>query len=250
MRIPAASVVRPAWNDAPVPSVQPVRPRASEPASVLQLSARAKAEGQRSKPNAEFTLPGSAEEPGALDASGERARAAGSQEQDELSSEDQKVVEELERRDQEVRTHEQAHKTAGGRYAGAIHLDYQVGPDGARYAVGGHVPIDVAPMKGDPEGTLRKMDIVIRAALAPADPSGADRQIAAQAAGQAAQARADLAKERLEKTTQEEPSEAAADTEAPPPKVKPEPTASSAVPEAATGARSEANARRSLESTS
>ena len=96
-------------------------------------------------------------------------------------------------RDQEVRTHEQAHAAVGGRYTGAPSYTYERGPDGKRYAVGGEVGIDASPIPNDPEATLRKMEVVIRAALAPAEPSAQDRQVAAQAQAQMAEARAELA---------------------------------------------------------
>lgn len=98
-------------------------------------------------------------------------------------------------RDQEVRTHEQAHAAVGGRYAGAPTYTYERGPDGKRYAVGGEVGIDASPIPNDPEATLRKMEVVIRAALAPAEPSAQDRQVAAQAQAQMAEARAQLAQQ-------------------------------------------------------
>lgn len=98
-------------------------------------------------------------------------------------------------RDQEVRTHEQAHAAVGGRYAGAPSYTYERGPDGKRYAVGGEVGIDTSPIPSDPEATLRKMEVVIRAALAPAEPSAQDRQVAAQAQAQMAEARAQLAQQ-------------------------------------------------------
>ena len=103
---------------------------------------------------------------------------------------------ELKRRDREVRTHEQAHKASGGAYTGSIRLSYQMGPDGKRYAVEGSVPIDVSPVPGDPAATLRKMEVVHRAANAPASPSSADRAVAAQAQRATQQARAQMAAER------------------------------------------------------
>jgi len=106
-----------------------------------------------------------------------------------LTDEEQAQVDELKARDREVRTHEQAHKSAGGQYAGAISYQYQRGPDGRRYAVGGSVPIDVSPVPDDPPATIRKMQQVRRAALAPAEPSSADRQVAAQASRTESQAR-------------------------------------------------------------
>jgi hypothetical protein len=113
-----------------------------------------------------------------------------------LSDEEQRELDEMKRRDREVRTHEQAHKASGGAYTGAMRLTYQMGPDGKRYAVEGSVPIDVSPVAGDPAATLRKMEVVARAANAPASPSGADRAVAAQAARAMQQARAQLAAER------------------------------------------------------
>jgi hypothetical protein len=113
-----------------------------------------------------------------------------------LSDEEQQELDELKRRDREVRTHEQAHKAAGGAYTGSMRLNFQMGPDGKRYAVEGSVPIDVSPVAGDPAATLRKMEVVARAANAPASPSGADRAVAAQASRAMQQARAQLAAER------------------------------------------------------
>lgn len=117
----------------------------------------------------------------------------------QLSDDERRQLEELRRRDREVRTHEQAHKTAAGQHAGSVHYEYESGPDGRRYAVSGSVPIDAAPVAGDPEATLRKMETVRRAATAPANPSGADRQVAAHAAQLAQRARAELAAERYGK---------------------------------------------------
>jgi SprA family protein len=122
--------------------------------------------------------------------------SAAASESEEPTEEDQAALDQLKRRDREVRTHEQAHKAAGGAHAGSMRLSYQMGPDGKRYAVEGSVPIDVSPVAGDPAATLRKMEVVSRAANAPASPSGADRAVAAQAARMAQQARAQIAAER------------------------------------------------------
>lgn len=114
---------------------------------------------------------------------------------EELSEEEQKQVAELRQRDAEVRAHEAAHRAAGGQHAGGVSYTFQTGPDGKRYAVGGEVPIDVSPVKGDPEATIRKMQQVRQAALAPAQPSSADRQVAAKAAQLEQKARAELAEQ-------------------------------------------------------
>lgn len=109
-----------------------------------------------------------------------------------------RMIAKLKARDREVRTHEAAHATVGGPHAGHPSYTYQTGPDGMRYAIGGEVPIDVSPVRGDPEATIAKMEQVKAAALAPAEPSGADRKIAALAEAQRAQAMADLAALRAE----------------------------------------------------
>ncbi len=118
----------------------------------------------------------------------------------ELTDEEKAVVQELKARDREVRSHERAHKAVGGPHAGAISYVFQAGPDGQRYAVGGEVPIDVSSEKS-PEATIQKMNTVISAALAPADPSGQDQAVARAAQAQRNQAIAEL---RAQKTDERE----------------------------------------------
>lgn len=119
-------------------------------------------------------------------------------EQGELTTEQEQVVREMKARDAEVRAHEMAHVAAGGAHVtSGPTYSYQSGPDGRRYAVGGEVGIDTSP-EDDPQATIMKMMQVRAAALAPAEPSGADRAVAASAAQTAAQARAELAQERME----------------------------------------------------
>ncbi|TKA91281.1 hypothetical protein FAZ79_01730 [Guyparkeria sp. SB14A] len=98
-----------------------------------------------------------------------------------MSNEEQRVLAELKARDQEVRAHENAHRAAGGDLVRGGSYDYQQGPDGKRYAIGGDVQIDTTPVAGDPRATAEKMAQVIRAALAPAEPSPTDLAVAAQA---------------------------------------------------------------------
>lgn len=108
---------------------------------------------------------------------------------DGLTEDERQKVQELRRRDREVRAHEQAHKTAGGGLAGQPQFQTVRGPDGRSYAVGGEVSIDTSPVPNNPDATIRKMEIVKRAALAPAQPSAADRQVAADANRKIQQAR-------------------------------------------------------------
>lgn len=117
----------------------------------------------------------------------------------ELSEAEQKQVRELKARDREVRAHEQAHLTAAGSLArGGPSFEYQRGPDGQNYAVGGEVQVDTSPAQGDPQATILKAQKVRRAALAPAQPSGQDLAIAAQATAMETRARMEIAQQKLE----------------------------------------------------
>jgi hypothetical protein len=118
---------------------------------------------------------------------------------EELTAEEQAEVDELKQRDREVRQHEAAHLAAAGQYArGGATYSMKTGPDGNQYAVGGEVQIDTSPVKGDPEATIAKMQVVRAAALAPAEPSTQDRKIAAQADAEIRKAQAELARSRAQ----------------------------------------------------
>ncbi len=109
-----------------------------------------------------------------------------------LTPAEEQVVQQLQKRDREVKTHEMAHLASAGQYArGGPTYTYQQGPDGQRYAIGGEVPIDISKEK-TPEQTIQKMEVVRNAAMAPAQPSSADRSIAAAAAAMEAQARQEI----------------------------------------------------------
>ena len=93
----------------------------------------------------------------------------------------QQQVAQLKAIEMKVKAHEAAHKAAGGSMTGPISYSYTRGPDGKSYVTGGEVPISVSPGK-TPQETISKMQQVIQAALAPADPSPQDRAVAGQAA--------------------------------------------------------------------
>lgn len=115
-----------------------------------------------------------------------------------LSEEEQAEVKELKKIDAKVKRHEQAHlAAAAGLSARGPFYQYKSGPDGKRYAVGGEVRIDNSPEK-DPQETIRKMQRVRAAALAPADPSPQDRNVASKASRTESKARQELAKEKIE----------------------------------------------------
>ncbi len=119
-----------------------------------------------------------------------------------LTEEEEKQVRELSQRDREVRTHEAAHKAVAGQYAkGSPTYEYQSGPDGKNYAVGGEVQIDTSTVRDDPEASLQKANRIQAAATAPADPSSQDRAVAAQAVAMAANAQAEIAESRSNNTS-------------------------------------------------
>jgi len=99
----------------------------------------------------------------------------------EQIAEQERVITQLEQRDQEVRTHEAAHAAVGGSHAGSPTYSYEQGPDGKKYVVDGEVSVDVSVVSGDPQATIAKMQQVHAAALAPANPSAQDRRVASTA---------------------------------------------------------------------
>ncbi|MCE1253191.1 MAG: hypothetical protein LWX83_06530 [Anaerolineae bacterium] len=114
----------------------------------------------------------------------------------ELTDKQESEVRQLQQIDREVRAHEQAHLAAGGNLVrGGATYEYQTGPDGKRYAVGGEVQIDISAVNGDPEATIEKARQIRQAALAPADPSSQDRAVAAQATRMEITARQELTQE-------------------------------------------------------
>lgn len=104
----------------------------------------------------------------------------------------ERIINELQRRDKEVRSHELAHAAVGGSFTGAPHYSFKTGPDGQKYAVGGEVSVDLSTIAGNPTATIAKMQKVHAAALAPANPSVQDTQVAASAIKIILQAQSEL----------------------------------------------------------
>lgn len=181
---------------------QPSDPSSGD-AGTGQASAQAEAPPQDARANASAA---------ASSGDSDAAAAASEEEdpdQDGLTEEEEDQVEKLKQRDREVRAHEQAHARVGGPYAGAPSYTFQQGPDGGRYAIGGEVQIDTSP-ESEPEATVRKMQIVIRAALAPAEPSSQDLRVAQLARSQLQEAQSQARAEAAAELRGEE--EGAADT--------------------------------------
>ncbi|QYJ87743.1 hypothetical protein K0I73_08725 [Shewanella mesophila] len=111
---------------------------------------------------------------------------------------EQAQLEQLSKRDAEVRAHEQAHANVGGNFARSPSLTYEQGSDGKRYAVDGEVSIDISAVPNDPLATLNKMKQVYAAAMAPVNPSMADIRVASEALRKMNEAKSQLAAERVE----------------------------------------------------
>ncbi|WKE66873.1 putative metalloprotease CJM1_0395 family protein [Gallaecimonas kandeliae] len=110
-----------------------------------------------------------------------------------LNEQQLKALQDLKARDREVRTHEQAHASAAGPYAQGVHLQYKRGADGNSYAVEGETSVDTSPVSGDPLATLAKARTILKAALAPAQPSAQDQKVAAEAQQMIIEAQAAIA---------------------------------------------------------
>ncbi|MEX2618214.1 MAG: putative metalloprotease CJM1_0395 family protein [Alphaproteobacteria bacterium] len=192
-------------NAIAIPQTAPLRGAAggkylAPPEAEAQVASRAVAAFQPGPPVSRLapqSVPEIQEEAAAEDAADEQAGASAEDEQG-LTEADRRKIERLKQRDRLVREHERAHATAGGAIAGPPSFTFVTGPDGKQYAVGGEVSIDVSPVAGNPQATIRKMEQVKRAALAPANPSGQDRRVASQADAAIVKAKQELAEERRE----------------------------------------------------
>lgn len=95
----------------------------------------------------------------------------------------------------DIFVHESAHKAAGGPLAGAIIIE--TNEDGI--PVGGHVAIMMPVLDVEnPQKTINDANTVVRAAMAPADPSDQDFRVAAQARNIRSQAEDVKQKKRLD----------------------------------------------------
>lgn len=113
-----------------------------------------------------------------------------------LTSEQQQQVRELQRIDQNVRAHEQAHLSAGqGVVTSGASFTYTYGPDNKQYAVAGEVGIDTSAER-EPQANIDKGLRIQAAALAPRDPSPQDYQVAAVGSRLVGQGQSDLVVQR------------------------------------------------------
>lgn len=144
-----------------------------------------------------------------VSASDEEKSAAQKREEQQYEQAVNQQIQKLQSRDREVRAHEAAHVAAGGQYvSGGPTFTYQRGPNGRYYAIGGEVQLDVTAVPSDPESTLDKAETIHRAALAPAQPSPQDLQVASNAALLASRARVEIAIQQREQTQAQQQSRA------------------------------------------
>lgn len=158
--------------------------------SQAQGQSQVQGQGQETQTKGQESKPSSSQTPKGIDGQ-------------ELTEEEQQKVKEMKERHEEVRVHENAHKSAGGQYAAAPTYTYETGPDGKRYITDGEVSIDIGEEK-DPQATIEKMQIVKRAAMAPAEPSGQDRKVYQEANQKEAAARQELAEDKKEEAKEKQ----------------------------------------------
>jgi len=99
----------------------------------------------------------------------------------ELDAGDKELIQRLQQRDREVHLEEQTHVSVAGKYArGAPSYNYQMGPDGRMYAVGGRVAVDTGSTGNSAEDQIKSRTLRA-AALGVANPSTADAMVAMHA---------------------------------------------------------------------
>ena len=107
----------------------------------------------------------------------------------------------LKSREKAVQQHEAAHLLAGSGITSGLSYTYQQGSDGASYAIGGEVTLNMQE-GSTPEETIQRAQKMRAAALAPSSPSAQDQDLAMMAMKMEASAReerADKQKEAQEK---------------------------------------------------
>lgn len=185
-------------------------PAAPTPSAAEQGVANGDEQGTSYQPNTDQVITSAEKHPSSKEANESNNSIENSTEQSPTSKEDknnntpfsgkqksqhlaeQQQISALQKRDQEVRTHELAHTAVGGLVTGAPSFSFQRGPDGKDYAVSGEVSVDLSTVAGDPRATIAKMKKVHAAALAPIAPSAQDKQVAAAAAQTIAAAQSEI----------------------------------------------------------
>ncbi len=104
-----------------------------------------------------------------------------SSDDENLSEEEEKELEKMQKREDEVIKHEQAHKSAaGGLSVTRAQYEYVQGTDGKMYVKDGEVELKVKE-EDDPQKNKENAEQLKRAALAPEEPSAQDMKVAQEA---------------------------------------------------------------------
>ncbi len=181
------------------PSVDKVRP-IGRSLPVQPLPARRVKWAHREGFRRSRSSPSSERDVSAVQKTGRQAQMAG-----RIQSGNLLAVERLSIIDATVRSHEHAHLVLLGPYARAgPQYSYIILPDGKRFAVGGSVSVDLKPVPGNPEASIRKAKAVQRAAHAPMQPSSADMHVAAEACRLEMQAKRELGRMEAEQEAEKE----------------------------------------------
>lgn len=145
----------------------------------------------------------STEQNSTTEKSSEEKTDTSNQVQPTLTPEQKQELAELKARDTEVKTHEQAHlAAASGLSASAPSYEYETGPDGNKYAVGGEVSISFTK-SSDPKENIAKAQTMKAAALAPAQPSSQDLAVARRATSIILDAQQELIREQQVKMAEQ-----------------------------------------------
>lgn len=95
--------------------------------------------------------------------------------QDAAAQARQAEVARLRGQERDVRRHQVFKAAVGGAYVSAASYQFDIGPDGHRYIVGGESPLDLSPVENNPRATIQKMQRVRAAATLGIRPTRADR---------------------------------------------------------------------------
>lgn len=97
-----------------------------------------------------------------------------------LDSRNKQTISSLSKEEVRTRLKGQIHLTAGKQYLGLPKYNFKMGVDGNQYAVSVSMNVNATPINENPIATITKMQGIYNAALAPANPSFDDVQIALQ----------------------------------------------------------------------
>ena len=87
----------------------------------------------------------------------------------------QAEVARLRGQERDVRRQQVVKAAVGGKHVSAASYQFDIGPDGHRYIVGGDTPLDLSPVENNPRATIQKMQRVRAAATLGIRPTRADR---------------------------------------------------------------------------